>query len=336
MLNGHGDDLHKYKNIKVNFSSNVYNHFDHEPLFCHLAQKLDGIVSYPEPEPTSLEEAIALRLAIQPEEVCVTNGATEAIYLTAQTFRRTKTAILMPAFSEYADACRLHEHDICSFYSLKQIPQNARMIWICNPSNPMGTVIEKEELTDIMKENSDKLFVIDQSYAPFTLSPLITPNEATAMENVILLHSMTKQFAIPGLRLGYATASAPLLKMLRLQRMPWSVNHLAIEAGHYLLAHEDEYSLDIETLVKEKDRVTERINSLKAIEVWPSDTHILLCKLRIGTASALKDYLANEHGILIRDASNFTGLDSHFFRIAVQTEEENNILINAIEQFLII
>lgn len=336
MLNGHGDDLFKYKNIRTNFSSNVYNHFDHEPLFCHLAQKLDGIVSYPEPEPVSLEKSIAMRLGLSPEEVCVTNGATEAIYLTAQTFRRSKSAVLMPAFSEYADACRLHEHDLCSFYSLEQIPLNARMVWICNPSNPMGTVAEKEMLTDIINANSDKLFIIDQSYAPFTTKPLITPKEAAAMDNVIMLHSMTKQFAIPGLRLGYATASSPLLKMLRLQRMPWSVNHLAIEAGHYLLAHEEDYTLDLDTLISEKDRVTEKLNTLRAIEIWPSDTHILLCKLRIGNAAALKDFLANEHGILIRDASNFAGLDKCFFRIAVQTKEENDDLINAIEQFLTI
>ena len=88
MIEGHGDDAYKYQDIKLNFSSNVYNHFCHEGLFCYLADKLDNVVSYPEPAPFRLEEAIAQLLGLQPNEVCVTNGATEAIYLIAQTFHR--------------------------------------------------------------------------------------------------------------------------------------------------------------------------------------------------------------------------------------------------------
>ncbi|MCM1313046.1 MAG: pyridoxal phosphate-dependent class II aminotransferase [Bacteroides sp.] len=334
MLKGHGDDAYKYKDIRVNFSSNVYNHFDQEPLLCHLANRLDRIASYPEPEPYSLEKSVAAMLSLQKEEVCVTNGATEAIYLIAQTFRRSKTAVLMPAFSEYADACRLHEHEVCSFYSLHQLPKNAQTIWICNPNNPTGMVHDKEELQKSIAANEDKLFIIDQSYASFTLSPILTPYEASLYKNVILLHSMTKQFAIPGLRLGYMTGYKPLIEQIRRQRMPWSVNQVAIDAGHYLLAHEDDYRIELKSLMNERARMASALSALGFVEVWPSHTHILLGKLRIGKASALKDYLASEHGILIRDAGNFNGLDSSFFRIAVQTEKENNLLVEAIRKWI--
>ena len=334
MLNGHGDDIYQYDDIRVNFSSNVYNHFNHEPLFAYLANKLDNVVSYPEPSPRTLEAELAMMMGLQAEEMCVCNGATEAIYLVAQTFRRSKSAVLMPTFSEYADACRLHEHDVCSFYSLEQIPERAQLIWICNPNNPTGTVIERDALLELINRNDDRMFVIDQSYAPFTLSPLITPAEAALFPNVIMLHSMTKEYAIPGLRLGYITAHKAVLHNLRLQRMPWSVNQVAIDAGRYLLAHQDDYRLDLTALLEERDRVAEQLQRLGCIDVWRSDTHILLCKLRMGKASALKDYLAREHHILIRDASNFQGLDSTFFRIAVQTSEENNLLIDAIAQWL--
>lgn len=334
MLKGHGDDAYKYKDIKINFSSNVYNHFDQEPLFCHLAGKLDHIASYPEPEPYSLEHSIAAMLSLQKEEVCVTNGATEAIYLIAQTFRRSKTAILMPAFSEYADACRIHEHEVCSFYNLQQLPERAQMIWVCNPNNPTGMVLDKELLLESITKNEDKLFVIDQSYAPFTLSPILTPHEAALHTNTILLHSMTKQFAIPGLRLGYMTGCEPMIEQIRKQRMPWSVNQVAIDAGHYLLAHEEDYRIDLQALMQERARMASVLNSLGFVEVWPSHTHILLCRLRTGHASALKEYLATEHGILIRDASNFDGLDSSFFRIAVQTREENEQLIDGIKKWM--
>lgn len=335
MLNGHGDDLYKYKDIRINFSSNVYNHFDHEGLFCHLANKLDNVVSYPEPSPVSLEKGLAMIQGVGVEEVCVTNGATEAIYLIAQTFRRSRTAIVMPTFSEYADACRLHEHQMCSIFSIDEIPERAQMVWMCNPNNPTGTVIDKDELLECFHKHEDVIFVLDASYAPFTLKPIITAKEVVELPNVLMLHSMTKEFAIPGLRLGYIISNAALLQRIKLQRMPWSVNQVAIDAGHYLLAHEDEYYLDVKMLISERERVAENLQKLGCVECWPSDTHIILCKLRMGKASALKDYLAKEHGILIRDASNFEGLDSSFFRIAVQEKDENDELIAAIGDWII-
>lgn len=336
MLNGHGDDIYRYDDIRINFSSNVYNHFDHEPLFAHLANKLDNVVAYPEPSPVTLEAELAMMLGLQSDEVSVCNGATEAIYLIAQTYRRSKSAVLMPTFSEYADACRLHEHDVCSFYSLDQLPSRARLVWICNPNNPTGTVIERDTLLELIDNHSERMFVLDQSYAPFTQKPLITPAEAARRSNIIMLHSMTKEYAIPGLRLGYITAQKAVLNELRLQRMPWSVNQVAIDAGRYLLAHQDDYRLDLDALMSERSRVAEQLQKLGCIDVWQSDTHILLCKLRIGKASALKDYLALEHHILIRDASNFQGLDSTFFRIAVQTPEENDMFIDAIALWLMV
>ncbi len=334
MIKGHGDDTYKYKDIHLNFSSNVYNHFDHEGLFCHLANKLDNVVNYPEPTPQSLESELSLLQGIEPENVCVTNGATEAIYLIAQTFRRSKTAILQPTFSEYADACRLHEHQLCSIFTINDIPERAQLVWICNPNNPTGQVIDKEELLQCIESHQDTIFIIDASYAPFTLQPLITPSEAINHQNIIMLHSMTKEFAIPGLRLGYITANENLLHRIRLQRMPWSVNQVAITAAHYLLMHQDEYELDLTAILDERDRMAQALTSIGCLEVWPSDTHILLCKLRFGKASALKEYLATQHGILIRDASNFEGLDPTFFRIAIQTPAENDTLISAIVDWI--
>jgi len=334
MINGHGDDTYKYKDIRINFSSNIYNQFDHEGLFCHLANKLDNVVSYPEPTPQSLEIELSMLLGLKPEQVCVTNGATEAIYLIAQTYRRSKTAILTPTFSEYADACRLHEHQLCNIYTIDEIPERAEMVWLCCPNNPTGTVIPRDTLLACIDRHPAVTFVIDASYAPFTSEPLITPSEAISLPNVIMLHSMTKEYAIPGLRLGYVTACEDLLQTIRLQRMPWSVNQVAIDAGHYLLMHQDEYEFDVHALMAERQRMADRLTRLGVIDVWPSDTHILLCQLRMGRASALKDYLAREHGILIRDASNFAGLGDSFFRIAVQTPEEDDALVQGIIEWL--
>lgn len=337
MINGHGDDLYRYPDVRINFSSNVYAHFSHQGLLAHLAHTLPSITNYPEPSPLSLEKALADELHLEPQEVMVTAGATEAIYLVAQTFRGSHSAILQPTFAEYADACRIHDHRITPVYETGTLLSGGplpQLMWICNPGNPTGAVLPRDVLFRSIQEHPDTLFVLDASYAPFTRERLIQPTEAVALPNVLMLHSMTKEFAIPGLRLGYVTGAPQLLQRVRLQRMPWSVNQLALSAGHYLLAHRGDYALPLSLLLSERERVAGQLSQLGVVDVWPSQSHILLCRLRIGRASDLKDYLATEHGILIRDASNFPGLQEGAFRIAVQTPQENDVLLSAIQQWI--
>ena len=335
MIEGHGDDLYKYgKKIVSNFSSNVYNRIDHSGLYQRLNERLSTICSYPEPMPYSLESEIARRYSLTPRQVCVTNGATEAIYLIAQVFQGRISAVLGPTFSEYADACRVHRHKVKPFYSLDALPEDAELVWICNPNNPTGEVRNKEDLKALVDSHPDKLFIFDQSYEYFTLKSLLGIKEAASFPNVILLHSMTKQYAIPGLRVGYFTASEGLTDDVRCRRMPWSVNSLAIEAAKYLLEEGDGISADIPQLLAERERLTNLLLATGMLEIWPTDMHYMLIKLRMGKAAALKDFLAVNHGILIRDASNFEGLDERFFRIATQTPEENDKLVKAISEWM--
>ena len=335
MIEGHGDELYKYgKKIVSNFSSNVYNRIDHSGLYQRLNERLSTICSYPEPMPYSLESEIARRYSLTPRQVCVTNGATEAIYLIAQVFQGRISAVLGPTFSEYADACRVHRHKVKPFYSLDALPEDAELVWICNPNNPTGEVRNKEDLKALVDSHPDKLFIFDQSYEYFTLKSLLGIKEAASFPNVILLHSMTKQYAIPGLRVGYFTASEGLTDDVRCRRMPWSVNSLAIEAAKYLLEEGDGISADFPQLLAERERLTNLLLATGMLEIWPTDTHYMLIKLRMGKAAALKDFLAVNHGILIRDASNFEGLDERFFRIATQTPEENDKLVKAISEWM--
>lgn len=342
MIEGHGDDTYKYSRpITANFSSNVYAAVDLSALKAHLCARIGSIGNYPEPEPYALEARLAARHHLPTDAVCVTNGATEGIYLIAQAFRGTDTAILQPTFSEYADACRMHGHKLTSLYRLPAekegwlLPEKARMLWLCNPNNPTGAVIGKEALKELARQNPKVCFVIDRSYEYFTRCPLLSPAEALEFPNVLLLHSMTKRYAVPGLRLGYVTGNSGLIKRLRANRMPWSVNQLAIEAGLHLLEHDVPNPPDMTAYLQETHRLRTALEALGGLEVWPTETHFMLVRLRMGKAAALKDYLARIHGILIRDASNFAGLDERFFRIATQTPEENNRLVKAIEEWMI-
>lgn len=328
----HGDDTYKYKDIRLNFSSNVYNHFDHRGLFAHLASKMPVVCSYPEPEPRTLERRLAERLGVPAECVLVSNGATEAIYLIAQAFADCHHDILQPTFAEYAEAVRMAGAQPFSNSSPSgevgrgaSPPQN--LIWLCNPNNPTGEVRE-------MAYDGEGLYVIDQSYECYTTKRLLSAREAVERGNILLLHSMTKEYGIPGLRLGYVVGAAPLIQRIRERRMPWSVSALAIEAGLYLLEHDADYSLPLDTLLSERQRVAQVLVSTGKIDVHESDTHILLCRLHDGTASDLKEALATRYGILIRDASNFMGLDASYFRVAMQLPHENNELIEAIKAII--
>ena len=378
MLQGHGDDLYRFaRPIRANFSSNVPGRVDLGALKAHLQAHLDLIGHYPEPEPYTLEAALAAKHAIDPAAVCATNGATEAIYLIANAFARSHSTILQPTFSEYADACRLYHHLIIpgarqnlfepsegalvrknlplhqanaqikesaaadgflpsEHFSASEVKtrSSGALFWLCNPNNPTGSVVPVDKLRAAIENHPQTIFVIDQSYGFFTREPLLSAAEAVRYPNVIQLHSMTKRYAMPGLRLGYMTGSPTLLAHIRNFRMPWSVNALAIEAGLYLCAHPETAPIDLPALLAETRRLRERLNTLPGLKAAPTQTHFFLCRLATHRASDLKQWLADRHGLLIRDASNFEGLDAGAFRIATQTPEENELLVEAVRQYL--
>lgn len=334
MIHGHGDDLYKYGNVEINFSTNINNHFDHSLLFQTLAANLPKIKSYPEPSPETLESALADKLGVGNENVMATNGATEAIYLIAQCFKERIHHVLQPTFSEYADACRIYG---CKTINIDAINEGNRfgsnnVVWICNPNNPTGQVLEHDILNGIIKESPKTLFIVDQSYSAYTTKKTLQSKEAARHDNVLLLHSMTKDFGIPGLRLGYAVGNKTLLSLVKHYRMPWAVNSLAVEAGLFLTEHCNNYRIDAASLCREREWVAQRLEELR-IKTFPSDSNILLCELPCGNANTLKEALVSTYGILIRDASNFHGLSQKHFRIAVQTRTEDEKLINALREW---
>lgn len=324
MFDGHGDDIYHYRGIRMNFSSNVYAHADLSGLEEHLCRHLDIIRSYPEPSARSLEKMIAHEYGVDADEVLVTNGATDAIYLIAQAFRDRKTYhVEHPTFSEYEEACRL--------YGYEELPDGA-LCWLCNPNNPTGRVVREDIVIEASRYH--EFLVVDQSYEDYTMCRMPGPADMLCPSNVIQIHSMTKQYAVPGLRIGYITASAGIIRHLRQQYRPWAVNALAIEAGKWFLRNRVRLIPDVRLYLEETQRLRERLNAIEGVKAFDTQTNFFLCTIEPATAAELKDYLAKEHGILIRDASNFRGLASHHFRIATQSPEENDALVHAIQQFL--
>ena len=335
MIKGHGDDVFEYPGITYNFSSNIVCRTDLDALYEHLDQVMPLISTYPEPDASSLTSFWAYHLGVLADNLCVTNGATEAIYLIAQVFRESKSVIPVPTFSEYSDACRINRHKITLAYSEQAVkPPVGGLCWLCNPNNPTGKVWDYDWLTELIETNPDCIFVIDQSYAPYTTQDVPDAWYSAQQPNVLMLHSMTKQFGVPGLRIGGVSGNMRLIKQLKLFRMPWSVNAMAIEAGKFLLRNSNLYRIDAQSLIEERERVTSEFAKTGLIEIWPSDSNMLLSRLRMGKAKALKKFLVQEKGLLLRDASNFEGLDDGCFRIAVQNPEADDLLIEGIKEWI--
>lgn len=337
MIEGHGDDLYRYDEgmVRINFSSNVYQYADHSALKEFLESRLSLINNYPEPQPRSLEKLIALKSGLPSEAVMVTNGATEAIYLIAQMLHNSSSIIPQPTFSEYADACRINHHIISYEHNddLMTLP-NDRVYWICNPNNPTGNVMTKGIIEYIVRRSPRYTFVVDQSYEDYTLAPLIQPKEMQDCHNLLVLHSLSKRYAIPGLRLGYVTAHPDTIQLLRAMRHPWSVSTLAIEAGKFLLKREQPIIPDLASYLEETERLRTNLRQIEGIRVFETKTNFMLCEIEPATSTDLKFYLVHEHGILIRDCHNFSGLSNHFFRVSAQRPEENDALVAAIRQFI--
>ena len=187
MIEGHGDDIYRYGElVKMNFSSNIYQHADHSALKAHLAEQMDIINNYPAPRPRQLEKMIAQKEGISPEAVMVTNGSTEAIYLIAQLFHHSASIIPQPTYNEYADACRIFDHIISyeNTEELTTLPAD-RVYWICNPNNPSGNVLMKGFVDYIVRRSPRYTFVVDQAFESYTREPLLKANEMMGLPTTV-------------------------------------------------------------------------------------------------------------------------------------------------------
>lgn len=211
------------------------------------------------------------------------------------------------------------------------------MAWLCNPNNPTGTVIPREALLELVVAHPKVVFVVDQSYEAFCREPLLSVGEAAGYGNLLLLHSMTKQYALPGLRLGYLTGAEQLVSKVERMLQPWSVNVMAQQAGMFVLEErfkrkEKRGATFADEYLRETQRLWAAVAEIEGMEPLPTTTNFFLMRLERPCGGELKAWLA-ERGILIRDASNFEGLDGHYVRMAAQRPDENNLLIEKLREW---
>ncbi len=322
----------------IDFSSNV-NPFGVSPrvreALCHVP-----IERHPDPDASELRDALAARLHLPSDEIVVGNGSLELIRALAIAYLNPGDPALIvgPTFGEYRVAAqvmgaRIEEINASARDDFRlnvdavaaRVAQiKPRLAFICNPNNPTGAYISCEQIMRLFDASRETLWVLDEAFRAFALD-LPGFEKSGRSANVVVMRSMTKDYALPGLRLGYAFGHPDVIAALDKVRAPWSVNSFAQAAGLAVL--QDDVFLQ-QTLAQIRAAASELRASITRLgwRVVPSAVHFFL--VEVGDAKAFRSALA-ERCIIVRDCTSF-GLPA-FVRIATRTPAENARLIAALE-----
>lgn len=338
MIQGHGNDIHQYNcNIKADFSSNVWYKGTSDELRDVLTNSITDLRNYPEADSSKLRTAIADYYRISRNNVVVTNGSTEALYLVAHAFAKGNSVTINPCFSEYADACQVHRHQVTHLQNSSgwmDVKFHDKLVWFANPNNPDGKTLTLKEIALLLSNNPSSIFVLDEAYTELCYDTETAVPLLDEFSNLIIIRSFTKTFIIPGLRLGFLLASESMVNNVRKYQIPWNVNSMAIAAGTYIMEHYENLLPDKAVIRDESLHLQKELAKNRKLKVFPSACNFFLVKSLWRPASELKKFLLEESGILIRDGANFRGLDPSYFRISIQEPHVNQFLVKGIKQWI--
>jgi len=341
----HGGNIYEIKQKKqasvLDFSANI-NPLGIPPRINKvLNERLKDLVHYPDTKARRLIAALARYWRVKEENVLVGNGSTELIYLILNAFEPDKVILPAPSFTEYERAARISGSQVRFIQMLESEGfclnfdsiNNCDMLFICNPNNPTGNLVVNSR-ADIGNIHAKRI-IIDEAFMDFVPDEKIYTFilEAVCSKKIIVLRTLTKFFALPGLRVGYLIAHKDIIRILKEYQMPWSVNVLAQAAAEQCLSEDAFIQRSKQLIAKERAFLYERFARIRELKPYLSAANFLLVKIKDKrlTSTCLKERLFGK-SILIRDCANFRGLNKQFIRVAVRTHKENMQLAQAIEE----
>ena len=303
------------------------------------------LAAYPDTECTGLREALAAKLGVPTAQILVGNGSTELIHLTARAYLNSgdTAAIFAPTFGEFKAACQMKDVHALSIVACEDngfcwnighaagiiAERMPSLVFLCNPNNPTGRYLGEEDVRRIavsLPEGS--LLMLDEAYLPFVDSqwdslPLLD------LGNVALLRSMTKDYALTALRLGYMLAPPAVIERVKVQQHSWSVNALAQAAGIAALSDEQHVTDGRKEVQVAKRYLLEELGAM-CLKCAPSAANFVLAK--VGDARGLRSTLLKHHHISVRDCISF-GLPD-YIRVGVRTLDDCKRLVAALRETL--
>lgn len=356
----HGSDLEKIeavygikKETITSFSANVNPLGISPKMRSTLIDRIDDITSYPDREYTALRKQIGAYVNAPYENIIVGNGSTELISLFIQIEHPKKALILGPTYSEYEREISLGG-GTSLYYPLKEeedfilnvedfkkeLNESVDLLVICNPNNPTSTAIHQGMMRKILDEckRHDIFVMVDETYVEF--APDYAAVDSIPLtryyNNLVILRGVSKFFASPGLRLGYAiTGNADLLKHINTKKNPWTINSLAAVAGELMFSDTEYIEATKNLIQKERSRICEELKTWDSVKVYEPTANFILVKIiKEGvTADDLFD-LAIRRGLMIRNCSTFPFLDNKYFRFCFMSPEKNTELLNTLKELL--
>jgi threonine-phosphate decarboxylase len=309
-----------------------------------LQDAFDSLVHYPDSDCTGLREAVAVSHGVKPASICIGNGSTELIYLLPRLAARKRALVIAPSFSEYAmallrDDCHVEYLVLGSSDGFampmdllqERLHDGFDLCIIGNPGNPTGRLYLLAEVKEILRlcRAAGSLLVIDEAFMDFCEEES-AKHMAAEMDGIIVLRSMTKFHAMPGLRLGYAVASKAIIERIASLREPWSVNTPAQAAGLASLADGEYAAATRKMMAAARQQLMAGLAAIPGLRPFPTAANFVLVQIVHGPlAGELAERLIEER-ILIRNCANFKGLDDRFFRVAVRGRGENDRLLKAL------
>jgi histidinol-phosphate aminotransferase len=300
------------------------------------------ITRYPDRAAAPLRQALAEREGVTGDRVLIGNGAAGLIWaLTLAWLPPGATAFIIgPTFGEYAAASRLLHAHVCEWRSSPTadfVPDllalaraiaasRPQLIWLCNPNNPTGVYLPAEAIAALLPAAPDALWVLDEAYRPFVAAPW---DSRPLIEDgqVVLLRSLTKDCALPGVRLGYLLAAPAVIRRCAAAQPPWSVSAPAITAGVAALHNYGAVRASLAALRAETVWLRGALRE-QGWRVPPAAANFLL--ITVGDAAAVRRRLLVEHRIQVRNCASF-GLPD-FIRIGTRTRPDNTRLLAALER----
>jgi threonine-phosphate decarboxylase len=309
----------------IDFSTNT-NAIDYEEKidvdFCTL------INNYPDDECFLLREVIAKTKNYDLDNILVTNGSNEGLYLIASYLNNKRVGVIQPTYTEYEKALKAYGGNVEYLSTLADISEKHEAVFICNPCNPTGEYIKAEVLEKTIESYSKIILIIDEAYIDF-LSEEDKEIDFIRLKNVYILRSLTKIYHLSGARIGYVISAKENIANLKRRQPTWSVNAIAQALAVQYLSNKTFINKTKTFYFNERQRVVSILQKL-GFEIMKSDVNFFL--LITENDLALISYLLKK-GIVVRHTRNIPSLDGRCIRISLKTQVENDILINCLKEY---
>lgn len=354
----HGGNLYKASRMNclsfdelLDFSANI-NPLGLAPSIKKvLKTDLEHVIHYPDAEAKTLKEAISQHYGVNEEYITAGNGAVEILYILCHMLKPKHVLIPAPAFSEYERSAKsvgatvhyfyTHAHDefLLNINQLISKIAAVDILFLGNPNNPTGTLLLRENIEYLLKAASvhNTLVVVDESFLDFLTDdrPFTCRHLISRYSNLIVLHSLTKFYAIPGLRLGFSLANETLTQLFHSGKDPWNVNVLAQSAGIAAL-NDRQYQTASKTYIEQvKTVLYSQLQTIPKVRPYPPAVNFILVNIEeTGMKAKQLCELMTTYHILIRDCSNYPGLSSGYIRLAVKRSDQNATLLQALKEII--